>query len=78
MLLITYNILFIWAWDDAFISLILDIDTSSSTNKCFLASVPDLRNDASSDLDSVKIENTIENLDKATTNQFKLNKWKEE
>lgn len=60
----TYTTLFIWAWDDAFISLIVDLDTSSSTNRCFLPSVPELRNDTSSDLDSVKIENTVENLDK--------------
>lgn len=52
----TYTTLFIWAWDDAFISLIVDLDTSSSTNRCFLPSVPELRNDTSSDLDSVKIE----------------------
>lgn len=34
----------------------MDLDTSSSTNRCFLPSVPELRNDTSSDLDSVKIE----------------------
>lgn len=67
----TYTTLFIWAWDDAFISLIVDLDTSSSTNRCFLPSVPELRNDTSSDLDSVKIENTVENLDKQR--QIKLN-----